>query len=84
MSGLGNAVDVSAVVPLEVLLEVDLEVAVLVGGAARADESGLTARGAELTIHFFTDGKAAVASENPVFEMGDPSERRRNKVKVHS
>ena len=48
MSGLWNAENVASLVPLEVLLQVQLEVAGGVGSARHSGERGLTARRAEL------------------------------------
>src|SRR6478735_5694900 len=59
---LGNTVDISTVIPLKVLLEMDLEVAMLIGRAAYSVESRLAARGTELLVHLFCDLEAAVAA----------------------
>ncbi|PNY27838.1 Uncharacterized protein TCAP_02229 [Tolypocladium capitatum] len=84
VDGLGHAVDVAAVVPLVVALEVDPEVAVLVGGAAGARERGLAARGAELLGHVLCDLEAAMAAQHPVLEVGDAGERGGDEVEVHA
>lgn len=68
---LGHAKHVSAVIPLKVLLEVNLEVAMLVRRAARPREGGLAALGAELLIHILCDVEAAVAPQNPRLEICD-------------
>lgn len=84
MRGLGHAEDVAAVIPLEVPFQVDDEVAALVGGATGASECGLAAFGAKLLVHVLGDGKAAVAAENPVFELGDASEGGGDEVEIHA
>ncbi|KND91840.1 hypothetical protein TOPH_03303 [Tolypocladium ophioglossoides CBS 100239] len=82
--GLGHAVDVAAVVPLVVALEVDPEVAVLVGSAASARERRLAARRAELLAHVLCDLEAAVAAQHPVLEVGNAGERGGDEVEVHA
>lgn len=59
---LGNTVDVATVIPLEILLEVNLEVSVLIGGATCAHECGLSTGRTELLVHLFCDLEAAVAA----------------------
>lgn len=81
---LGHAVDVAAVVPLEVALEVQPECALVVGGAAGAQERGLSARRAELARHVAGDGEAAVAAEHPRLELGDAGHGGRHEVEVHA
>ncbi|KAL6876280.1 hypothetical protein HDV57DRAFT_510598 [Trichoderma longibrachiatum] len=79
---LRHAKDVSAVVPLEVLLQMDLEVSVLIRRAARPGERGLAALGTELLVHVLGDVEAAVAPQHPRLQVCDARQRRRDKVEV--
>lgn len=69
--GLGDAVDVAALVVDKVLAQVQLHLARRVGRAAHARERGVAAFGAELPVHLLGDGEAAVATQHPCLEVPD-------------
>lgn len=72
--GLGDAVDIAALVVDKVLLQVQLHVARRVGRAADARERGVAAPGAELPLHLLGHAEAAVAAENPGLQLADARE----------
>lgn len=82
MNRLRHAKHISSSVPLEALLEVDLEVSVLVRRAACSGEGALAALGAELLVHVLCDVEAAVAAQHPRLEICDAGHGRRDEVEV--
>lgn len=71
---LGDAVDVAALVVLEVALEVQLHLARGVGAAARPRQRRLPALGAELLVHLPRHVEAPVAAQDPGLELLDAAE----------
>ena len=71
---LRDAVHVAPVVVLKVLLEVEGEVTRGVGAARDARQGGLAAGRAELFRHVLAYLEAAVAPQDPGFEVGDASQ----------
>lgn len=71
MYWLGDAVDISALIVLEVLLEVQSHVARRVGRATYPGKCGLSALGAKLLVHLSRHVEAAVAAQHPGFELFD-------------
>lgn len=71
MYRLWYAVDVAALVVLEVLLEVQPHVSVAVSRAGSPCEGGLPALGAELLVHLPCHVEATVAAENPCLQLLD-------------
>lgn len=71
---LGDAVDVAALVVLEVALEVQLHLARAVGAAARPRQRCLSALGAELLVHLPRHVEAPVAAQHPCLELLDATQ----------
>lgn len=71
---LGDAVDVAALVVLEVALEVQLHLARAVGAAARPRQRRLPTLGAELLVHLPRHVEAAIAAQDPCLELLDAAE----------
>lgn len=72
MDRLRDAVSVSSVVPLHVLLKVQLELTVGIRGARDPGQRIFSALRTELSIEVFGRGKASVASLDESLQMADP------------
>lgn len=71
MNWLGHAVDVATLVILEVLLQVQAHISVAVSRAGYPCEGGLSALGAELSVHLSRHVEATVAAQDPCLELFD-------------
>lgn len=71
MDGLGYAVDITALVVLKVLLQVQAHVPVAVSRAGCPRECGLSTLGTELPVHLPRNVETTVAAQHPCLELFD-------------